>query len=65
MKKAIIVFIIIVFIICGVVGIISSKKDNVSGKRTKYLIDILIKNEDKLDVDYIQMGIIDSVKYLV
>ncbi|MGN0256184.1 MAG: hypothetical protein ACI4D6_09440 [Chordicoccus sp.] len=58
MRKIVIIIFITIATICVIVGIILLRKDNTAENRTKYLIDIFIKNDDGLDIDYIQMGII-------
>ena len=49
---------IIIFIVCVFIGIVFFKEDKSSEKPAEYLIDIMIKNEEKINIDYIQMGII-------
>lgn len=49
---------IIIFIVCVFIGIVFFKEDRSSEKPAEYLIDIMIKNEEKINIDYIQMGII-------
>lgn len=49
---------IVIFLVCIFIGITFFKEDRVSEKSVEYLIDIMIKNEEKINIDYIQMGII-------
>lgn len=61
MKKiSVIVISMICIVICIFVGIIVFSEKKFSEKSKEYLIDIIIENKDRIDIDYLQMGIILS-----